>query len=236
MMNRSLFTLLLLAIATFSSAQKTLDSGVITFELTNLETGDNDMDSEMEMFESSKTQVAFTNEYALLNVAMMEGMMSMKTIKTLSTGNVNLYLDLLGNKMLVSMTSDEREEMTQKAIGDDVKWDVTYDKSDTKVISGYTCHKAVVTSTKDDFSLECYLSPDINADTNLLYGFEAFSLDGFPLEYTTTVDGSQMTYTATTISDEADAKLFKINESEYKKMSFEDFSQMSQSLGGGMGF
>lgn len=233
-MRNILFVFGLLGLFTsVSQAQKTVDTGQITMEITAVDSEDASVKEQMGMMKGSKTILAFNNMHSMLTMNMMEGLISMKTITTLSSGDSKMYMDAMGMKYLVPMSKTEKDKMIMEQGGDDFdKFNIEYDKSDKKEIAGYTCYKATVISKDAGPQITAYITEDIKADPKLLQGFEKFELNGFPLEYSMGDGTASMTFTATSFDTDIDKSVFDIDESEYQTMSLDEFTKM----GGGIGF
>jgi hypothetical protein len=220
-------------VTTNTVAQKTITEGQITMELTDVKASDPAVKEQMAMMGGSKTVVAFNTEYSAMELNMMEGLVKMKTITTLDSGNSKMYMDAMGMQYVIPMTKVEKDKMiAEQTGGKDAKYEISYDKKDTKEIAGYKCHKAVIKNENDPIqTINCYVTEKIKADAKVLSGFEAVDLVGFPLEYSMGGADMSMTFTAKEFSTEVDQSVFKVDETKYKEMSLEEFSKM-----GGMGF
>ena len=213
-----------------SQAQKAIDSGQVTMEITDVKAEDAAIGQQMEMMKGTKTIMTFNADYSMVSLNMMEGLISMKTMTVSATGDSKMYMDAMGMKYVVPMEKAEKDKMISGKVSDE--FNIEYDKSDTKEIAGYQCYKAVATHSGGNQIITAYITEEIDADPNLLQGFEYLSLTGFPLEYTADdASGTSITFTATDFTTEIDEAVFNVDESGYQKMSLEEFSKM-----GGMGF
>ena len=228
----SILLLFIGLVTTSAVAQKTITEGQITMELSDISSSDPAIKEQMAMMGGSKTVVAFNQQYSAMELNMMEGLVKMKTITTLDSGNAKMYMDAMGMKYVIPMTKAEKQKMiAEQTGGADVDFTVAYDKKDTKEIAGYKCHKAVIKNGSDSGqTINCYVTEKIKADAKVLSGFEAVDLVGFPLEYSMGDSAMSMTFTAKEFSTDIDEAIFKVDESKYTEMSLEDFSKM-----GGMG-
>jgi len=183
------------------------------------------------MMAGSKSIISFNEQYSSMDLNMMEGMISMKTITDLDSGDSKMLMDAMGMKYVIPMSQEERNKMIKEQSGGS-KFAIQYDKSDTKEIAGYQCYKAkAVNPDNVDTMIECYITEEIKANPKVLQGFEHIDLAGFPLEYTIGSTEMGMTFTTEKFSKEVDDSVFNFDAKGYQKMSFEEFSKM-----GGMGF
>jgi len=233
---KSIFCSLLLIIGLNISAQN-LDEGSITIELTEVAAEDEQMAAGLEMMKGSSTNYFFNSDKSLVTMDMMGGMVKTQVLVANATEDMLMLFDMMGNKMMVESTKEEREKMEDKAAETDKE--ITYDENDTKVIQGYTCKKATVKSSADDemqMEMTMYVTEEITASPKMIRELSDSSLKGFPLEYTIGNDQFSMTYTTTEIKKELDPKVFELKKAGYAKMTFEEFQEQMQSMGGGMGF
>ncbi len=221
----------LVCLSVTSVAQETVTRGQITMTLLDVDTEDEDMSQHAQLMTGSKSIVSFNEKYSSMELNMMEGMISMKTITNLEQGDSQMYVDAMGMKYVIPISKEERNEMIKKNAGDG-DFQITYDKAETKVIAGYTCYKATVTHPDNaDTMITCYVTEEIKADPKVLQGFEQIDLVGFPLEYTIGSSEMGVTFTTQEFSKGVDDSVFEFDAKGYQKMSFEEFSKM-----GGMGF
>lgn len=230
-MKQLVFLFIFIGLTFPTIAQKQINEGQITMILTHVDAEDEAIKQQAQMMSGSQTIVSFNQDYSALNISMMEGMISMKTITELSSGDSKMFMDAMGMKYVIPMSKSEKNQMVTEQAGND-GFSVEYDKSDTKLIAGYNCYKATVVNDNDIVVLECYITSEISADPKLLQGFEYIDLEGFPLEYTMGQESMKMTFTASEFSTNVEESEFRVNEADYQTMSFEEFSRM----GGGMGF
>lgn len=132
-----------------------------------------------------------------------------------------LYLDLMGKKIFVAVADSiqrlrlkDREENTH----------ITYDPATTKVINGYTCHKATVETLREDGSVREYhlfVTEDLKLPNFAIAGIPA-SLKGFPLEYTIKNGTTEVLYTIRELTTD-NAGNFEETPSGYPEMPFAEF-------------
>ncbi len=228
----------LMILSTGVFAQTNLESGVIKMEITNVASEDENMAAGLEMLKGTETNYYFNEEKSLVKANMMGGMMEMTTLVNNADEFLTFTMNMMGQKMLVESTKEERDAAEAKGgTGPDMTdFEITYDEEDTKEILGYKCFKANVNNDDQGFGFIMYVSEDIKASSKMVQGLDKLDIRGFPLEYIMDAKQMQMTYTATEISDEVDAEVFNIDTKGYKKMTFEEFMETMGSMGGGMGF
>ncbi len=124
-----------------------------------------------------------------------------------------LLMNMMGQKMAITMNSDDTPETEEPKI--------EY-LDETKVVAGYNCKKAIVT-TKDEEgeeqSVEVYYTKEIPSEAN----DKLKGLDGFPLEYGISAQGMLMTMKAKEIKKEKVAKNLSEIPEGYETMTMEEF-------------
>ncbi len=230
-------TIVLMATLLFSLqmiGQSSLDSGLIKMEITDVSSEDEMVAAQLDMMKGTYTIYAFTPSRTYSKSDMMGGMIQMTSVTDIQSQSTDMYMDMMGNKMLIPSTKEQRDAMTN---GQSPSWDITYDKSDTKEIVGYNCYKAnVVMKDQPSTAFEVYVTEEINASNEMIQGMEAMNLQGFPLEYSMNLPQMTFKYTATEVLDKVDESLFEIDKSQYKEMTYEDFMKQMGGMAGGLGF
>lgn len=227
--------LILFSINQIALSQKTLESGTIIMELTEVNSDDKQMAAQLEMLKGSETNFHFSDEKSLVMTSMMGGMMEINKI-TNKDGSSELFFNAMGNKMLIESTAEEVSKLAedQKEKVEDVE--VTYDKEDTKEILGYNCYKAKIVGGEEmPMTFHMYLTNDLNVSSKLIQGLDAFDLEGFPLEYVIDMGKMSMTYSTQEIKEELDKSVFEIDPAGYTKMTMDEFMEKMGGMGG-MGF
>ena len=222
------------------SAQKEMTEGMITMELTELKADSPEMEAQMGMLKAMKGStnvIAFNAEKSYMKMDMMGGMMGMTTITDRKTNAGFLLVDIgmmgMKNKVIISPEDVDKKKQTEAV--NNMK--VTYDKSDTKEIAGYSCYKATITSGDGEGpEITAYVTEAIAVTTEVIQGISADLLSGFPLEYGIGAQGMTMIYKATEVKFTADPALFNVNTDGYDEMTMEEFQSKFAAMGGGMGF
>ena len=218
------------------NAQRNITEGQIKMEITDVNSDDQAIASQLEMMKGGETVYAFSSNQSLVTMNMMGGMIKMETLTDNESENSTMLFDMMGQKMMVSSTKEDRAETVaqQKDAFKDIK--VTYDENDTKEIMGYKCYKAVASGGELPFSFEMYVTKELSIDPKLIQGMEGLDLNGFPLEYQMKMEQMSMTYSATEVESEINSEIFNLKTEGYKKMTFKEFEEQMKGLGGGMGF
>jgi len=220
------------------NAQK-IESGSIKMEITDVNSDNEQTAAGLEMMKGMVTEYSFSPDQSLSKTDMMGGMVKSTSLVNNKTEEMTMLMDLMGNKMLVESTKEERDRLAGEAddMMENVK--VEYDETDTKTIQGYECVKATIMGLgTEEMSMKftMYLSKDLLANNKMIQGMDKLDLKGFPLEYVIETDQMSMTYTATEVSTELDKEIFNVSTSGYTKMTWKEFMEQMGSMGGGMGF
>ena len=230
---------LFLLVGTSTFAQKEMKEGVIEMEITAIDSKNEQMAGMMQMMKGSEMSVAFDKDNSLMTMNMMGGMMKTRALTKKGSKEMVTLIDAMGQKMMNKMSKEEVEKTKHQS--KDVKMDVTYDKSDTKKILDYTCHKATIKipapGQEGQFvEMNAYVTDDIVLSESLMQGVKAGQIKGTPLEYTVSMSQQgmefSMTFTTTGIKTSVDKSVFNLDTEGYKEMTLEQM----QSMGGGMGF
>ncbi len=229
---KNYFLNLLLLIIPFVgiNAQKVLNKGYIKMEFTDLKASDPQMQQGLEMMKGTTTEIYFNEKMSKSVVDMMGGMMNIVTLKENNSDKTSMYYNMMGQKMLIEISDEEAKKMNKDQ---DIKPQVTYDKSKTKNILGYNCY-AMEVKMPNNMTMTGWMTEDIKAAPGGVQGVENLELKGFPLEITIKMgDKMSMTIKTTEIKDTVSDDVFKVDPTGYKKMTMEEFQK---SVGGSMGF
>lgn len=138
------------------------------------------------------------------------------------TGTAVVLREVSGQKLLIRMNADNWQDKNKRLEG--IQFTNT---SETKVIAGYQCTKAVA-QTKDGFTITVYYTRDLVPD-NKDYDPQFKNLNGLPLEYQLTNGNLSINYTFSSINfNPVPASKFDIPKSGYREMTYEE----SKKLGG----
>jgi hypothetical protein len=229
----------LLLLPMFVSAQKVMTEGYVRYEVTEVKSDDPQMESALNMMKGSTLEIYFTEKKQKSVMDMMGGMMKMNTINLVKEKQTVMLMDMMGKKIKVVGSEDEFKDMNKEAASkaNDVKPEITVDKSKKKTIAGYPCYAAVIKLTQEgmDMSIDAYLTESLVAPKSVIQNVEEFDIPGLPLEYTINTMGFQMTYSATKVETKVASNEFDIPDG-YEEMSIDDFMKNMGAMGGGMGF
>ncbi len=230
-MRNIIFVFLLVGISAFGVYGQELSSGYIKMEITDIESDDPTLESWMQTLLGSESEYYFNEDQSLVVKDMMGGMIQTRTLLNHEDNSSLMYFNMMGDKMLIENTYDERKSKTNAS-----KVSIEYVEDDTKEILGYQCVKVNI-HIEDESNLEIivYVSRDIRPNSAMIDEMEDLELDGFPLEYKLTGKNIGMTYTTTALEEEFDPSVFDIDGQEYRKMSNEEFEEKMKRLGGGPG-
>jgi len=220
-----------------SNAQSKITEGLIKMEISDVDSDDQAIAMQLEMMKGTESDYHFNAEQSLVTQNMMGGMMKMQSLTKNSNEELTLLFDMMGQKMMVTSTKEEREANDEegKSLAETMK--VSYDEADTKEILGFNCIKATITGDEDSpVSFEMYVSKDLDVSSKLIQGLQDFDVKGFPLEYTMKMPQMSMTYTVVEIIKEMDPSVFNLDTTGYEKLTLEEFQKKMQGMGGGMGF
>ncbi|HEB61771.1 MAG TPA: hypothetical protein ENI82_01340 [Bacteroidetes bacterium] len=226
--------ILLVFVTFFSNKIFAQDSGYIKFEITDFK-ADNPDDPQMKMVENmikaTTTKLYFEKERALTKINSMGGMSTVKIIMD-KDSNGEMYMEMMGQKILVKMPKDEIEKMKKE--NDEKDAEYIHHKDQTKEILGYKTHLVEI-KTPDQKSavMTLWVTEDIKTNGMVSQGMDNSKIGGFPLEYTVSVPGQfSMTTKATEFKKDFDKSVFDFDKTGYKEMSMDDL----QNMGGGAGF
>ncbi len=234
-------SLIILAFAFFGTsvlvAQNELNEGYIKFEVTDVQSDNEQMQAQLGMMKGTTNEVFFNKEKSLTKMNMMGGMMKMTMLANLTDDTSTMLWDMMGQKYMIPMTAEEKEinkEKASEAMGD---VEFVYDKEDVKTIAGFECYKMTIKSANmEGMEMSAYITPDIKSGAEVMQGIEAGKMEGFPLEYIVSQGGQfSMVFTAQEVKNELDPAVFDINTKGFKEMTMEEFQDAMGQMGG-MGF
>jgi hypothetical protein len=220
------------------TAQDEMSEMHIQMEISSVESSNPEAAAMLEMMKGTEYSVYHQDGKSLTNINMMGGMVGIKNIID-EEGSMNMFFDMMGNKMHVESTKLEMDKMKAENPNPLSDLDIEYDKEDTKTIAGYECYKMNVKS-KDpdagDFGIEAYVTEEININASVIQGVDLSEFAGFPLEYKLNMGQAILGVTTVELKDEVPAGAFDIETSGYKKMTMEEFAETMGAMGGGFGF
>ena len=123
-------------------------------------------------------------------------------------------------KMLVSMTRDDFEDMSKEYKNATLSL-----SSDTATIAGYVCRKAITRLASGDTLLVWY-SPDL-VPQNKEYSYRFRDIPGLALQYESLMGKVKVVYTATRVSmDPLPSVRFDVPKTGYREMSYESAKKL----------
>jgi hypothetical protein len=225
---RLLFILLLSVSASSLVAQEKLEQATLTYEITDISSDDPAVNQQLAMMKGSTMSILLKEDQQLTEMSMMNDMIKQKMLMDVETGNMDMYMDAMGQKFKVNVPSTKTEDA-------EIESNIEYFKDDRKQIAGYEAYKAIISTKQGDqtMRLTTYITEDLVFNGNIIRNMPGTDqLKGMPLEYTVNQPKMSMTFTATKVSSEVDASAFEFDTSGYREMTQEQLEQM----GGGMGF
>ncbi len=226
-----------LLIGTSITAQKELSEVYIKMEISDIESSNPESAAMMEMLKGTETEIFHKDGKTLTALNMMGGMITVKNVVD-ADGNFNMFMDAMGNKMLVQSTKAESDRLKAENPNPMADLEFKADKTDTKTIAGYECYKVVATP-KDaemaDASFHAYVSEEIKVKANV-QGIDISEFPGFPLEFIMEMPEVKIIMTTVDLKDAVDDANFAVDENGYKKMTMEEFQSAMGGMGGGFGF
>lgn len=214
-----------------TTAQKVIDQGTVTMEITDVASDDPQMEMGLAGLKGGQTVLSFKEGIYATGSAMMGGMIKVTTLINQKEDKMDLLMDAMGQKIWVETGLDESQSAQDKEIAKMTK--VSYDKSDTKKIMGYDCYKVTIENPEmEDMNIFGYATDQIKTNANLIQGMQSVTIDGYLMEYTVATPQFSMTTTAVDIKDTVDESKFELNTKGYKKMTMEEFQNQMGGMGG----
>jgi GLPGLI family protein len=194
-------------------AQTKLKEGSATFKI------DYDLDAQTEQMRAmlpSDANIFFKGDKIVVET--LGGFGEQRTITDSKKGESIMLMDMMGNKMAVKTTkADVDKELAKKG---KPKVEIT---SETKTIAGYTCTKAIVTSSEGS-PVDIWFAKDLAVNNSFNQGYEG--INGMLLEYSVKNEMFNMKMFCTEIkAEKVDDAKFDIP-SDYKMMSKDDLKKM----------
>ncbi|CAN5601211.1 hypothetical protein BH11BAC2_BH11BAC2_13410 [soil metagenome] len=209
-MKKSALLFILILVCGFTYSQKT--SGKVKFEITY---PDSETPKDQQSMLPKEAVMYFKGEKSRMETAMGMGMSSV----TLVNGKeVVILMDMLGNKMAMKPNLDAADKNRS------ADFKIEY-LSETNVIAGYPCKKAVIHSPNAEDMILWY-TEELSVNSGLSKAIQG--VKGFPMEFSMNEQGMSMKMTAVSVEPgEVEDALF-IVPSDYKLMSKEDMQKMFQ--------
>lgn len=220
-MKKLLLTFLTATVICMTHAQ--LKEGHIVYKIES--TTDNpDMQMAVGMMQGSTMEVYF-KEKATRGEFKMGSMMTTTTISDETNGDVLMLMSGMMGNMAIKSNSKDQQPVDADTPAPKVEVTIT---TETKVIEGYTCKKAVVTDEEGDVA-NFWFTEEIIVSKK---GQNSLSDDvpGFPMQFEINKGGMTMSMTVTKVETSLpknSKELFSMTIPEgYKEMSPEEMKQM----------
>lgn len=219
----SVLSIVILAFANPSIAQKKLKSGTITFEMS---TEGGELGLGMMMLGNSTMTCIFNEKNTKIDVNMMGGLMRVQTISTGSSSeDAVMLMDMLGQKYQITDLGDNELSNSGSMLFVDSAADISYNEKDKKTIAGYACYSASM-KTPDGAVVKYYITDKIAPPLAPGSKGTEKTLRGFPLEIIADLgEDMQMVMTATEVSGAVPSDAFNVP-GGYTKMTMEEFQKM----------
>ncbi len=212
-----LITVIALSISTsMIQAQTKLTEGSVVFSITMT---DNDLDPQIASMMPKEMTLTFKGDKSKTDMKM--GMGTIIVLYDDKAKFATTLMDMMGQKTAIKISEADMEKEKGKQPKTTVK-----NLEETKVICGYTCHKAELTIEGEKEKQIVYYTKDIVAKNSQAQKGGLKGLDGFPMEYVISMQGMGMKMTAKTVSkDKLEDAVFKIPEG-YKEMTMDEAKKM----------
>jgi len=212
-------------------AQKTIDSGYIKMEITEVASDDEQTNMMLQMMKGTQTEVFFKGYAYVTSMDMMGGMVKTQTYVNEQSKSFDMLMDAMGQKYWINSDLDEARNSENSKVAENAK--VTYDKDDTKKILGYNAYRVnIELPGQEGLAITGYVSEEIKTKANLMQGMESLKLNGYPLEFTVNNPQMKMTMTTVEINDKVDESRMEMRTEGFQKITMQEFTQQ---MGAGMG-
>lgn len=226
------FNFILIAFLAFmiqGVSQKNLSEGMVQMEITDINSDNPQMAMQLEMMKGTTVSISFNKEKHVTDMNMMGGMVMTKTYVSEAEQKMNLFMDMMGQKIWIESDLNESVSPEQKEMAEKSK--ITYDENDRKEILGYSCYKMMIENPDLDMKVSGYVTEAIKTKANVIRGFETLEYKGLPLEFTVKNEAFSMTMTTKKIEDKVNQNVFNFDSAGYKKMSMQEFQESFGAMG-----
>lgn len=226
---KNLLLLLLTFVLSYNVSDAQLKEGYLKMEIVDVIVESPEMAQVVGMMKGSTNEIYFNKENQRVDMNMMSGMVKMTTISETKSGKVNMFYDMMGNKIEIETTQSESEDKME-----DFEYDVKYIEGEKKNILGFDCKRAIVTISTDegDMTIRMFVTDEIATDHSIVQNVKSGIIKGFPLEVETEVAGMKIIMRAVDFKKTVDSKVFNRPAGDYKKMTMDEFSKMAGGFGG----
>jgi GLPGLI family protein len=205
----------LLLVSVFSFAQKTISEGTLVYDITIQSAG-------KETLNGGTVTVYLKGVQSRSDMTSALGKET--TIHDAKTGAAAILKEYSGQKLMITLTKEDWEAKNKSS--NEIKFDLD---TETKVIAGYTCNKAIA-KMPDGNSFIVYYAPDLVV-TNKEYNATFKNLPGLAVEYERQSGTMKYKYTLSKINFEPVlASKFDFPKSGYRVMTYEENQQMRKGV------
>lgn len=210
--HKLLLLCLCLIVAFNTSAQKTLNDGVLVYNMS-VETG-TDAPKMADMLDGATTTIYLKGKNS--RVELVSGLGSEASIYNGTTGSGFILKDYSGQKLLITLNPKDWESNNKKYEG------IVFEKSgETSMISGFSCTKAIA-RLKNGTNFTVYYTTEVMPG-NKEYDPQFKTLPGLPVQYEMTSGKMKFKITLSRIGYEAvPLSKFEMPKSGYRLMTFEE--------------
>lgn len=220
-MKKSVLSILvtILTVLTFNAQSK---EGYIKYKI-DMSSENEAMQMGLAMMSGSEMEISFKGE----DSRMIMNMGSFMTVETITKNNKDILLMMSGMMVGSTAVKTTKTELENNNMTDDLSVEF---ESGTKEILGYTCKKAVVSSS-NNAGLTFWYTEKMDMPDNEMLNANGL-VPGIILEFQSSEGEMNMAFTAIEVKSEIDASItFSLDIPEgFDEKTFEEFSKM----GGGM--
>lgn len=216
-------------------AQKEINEGKVTMEVTSIEAAEGQNAGMLKMLKGSTMVINFNEQKSIVVSSLMGGMINSTNYKNEEDNKVVLFMSAMGRKKMAE--GEFQNKSIENTKSENIE--VTYDKSDTKNILGYDCYKATIIGKVNErpINMTAYVTEALQLNATVIQDISPNLINGIPLEYSMALSRRgvdyTMVFTATEILESMDETAFNFKTSEYKKVSLDELLLLG---GGGMAF
>ncbi|MEO6289436.1 MAG: hypothetical protein ABIO76_05925 [Ginsengibacter sp.] len=210
--NRIIFFIIFFFQVFFSYAQKNLNEGSLIYNIS-VETGSAEPKM-ADMLDGATTTVYLKGNMS--RTEMVSGLGSEAAIYNATTGSGVILKDYSGQKLMITLTSQDWEKNNKKYEG------IVFENTgETSVIDGFNCRKAIA-KLKDGSTFTVYYTTDVTL-TNKNYDYQFKTLPGLAVQYEMQSGKMKFKFTLSKISyDAVPIAKFEIPKSGYRVLTYEE--------------
>ncbi len=228
MIKNRISNLLSLVLIFFFTLNVKAQEGQIKMTLEKIGSKDEQTNQMLQMGVGSEMSFSFKGDKQLLELSILGGMISAKSLMDTKNKDVEMTFDMGGQKFYskdnIIASKDEGSESVKDYV-------VKYDKNDKKKIAGYDCYLANVSSSSNpDMKLKVYITKDIKGEANFIPNTKDLKLEGFPLGFEMDGGDINVSIVATAYNATVADDVFKVSKDGAKEMTKDELFQMMPGL------